>query len=290
MAREGDRASRVFDLLIRGLIAANVVAVVVETVPEVAAVGGGWLHGFEVASVAIFSVEYLLRVWSAPESGRFPGAVKGRLRFAVTPLALVDLFAVLPAYLPMLGVDLRVLRGVRLFRLVRILKIVRYSRSLQSLGRSFRRKREELVLTGFIGGLGVLFAATLMYYAEHPVQPEAFGSIPEAMWWGVVTVTTLGYGDVVPVTFLGRLMAAAFALGGILLIALPTAILGGAFVEELEVASNGAAGGPDTGARGPSGGRGAGGVPGSRAGRGEGASPPDRCPHCGARLDGAAGG
>jgi voltage-gated potassium channel len=256
IAEPGDRASLVFDLAIRGLIAANVVAVVVESMPEVRDAGALWFPAFDVASVAVFSVEYLLRVWSAPEDERYAGAVRGRLRFAVTPLALIDLAAVLPAYLPMLGVDLRILRGVRLVRLVRILKLFRYSRALRSMGRTFRRKRAELLLTLSMVGLLVLVASTLMYYAEHAVQPDTFGSIPEALWWGVVTLTTLGYGDVVPMTLLGRIMGGLFALSGLLIVALPTAILGSAFVEEM--------GGDPTSAREVA-----------------------RCPHCGELLEGA---
>jgi voltage-gated potassium channel len=225
--------------------------------------------------VAVFTVEYLLRLWSAPESGRFTGAIAGRLRFALTPLALVDLFAVLPAYLPMLGVDLRVLRGVRLVRIVRILKLARYSRALRSLGRAFRRRREELVVTFSMIGLVVLIASSVMYYAEHPVQPEAFGSIPESLWWGVVTLTTLGYGDVVPMTVLGRVMGGIFALSGLLLVALPTAILGSAFVQELDERERRS--GDRASARCP---------PGASPGPGRTGEDPVRCPRCGGRLDG----
>lgn len=287
VARPGDRPSRIFDLAIRGLIAANVVAVVVETVPAVRAAAAGWFHAFEVASVAVFTVEYLLRVWSAPEGGRFEGAVRGRLRFAVTPLALVDLAAVLPAYLPFLGVDLRILRGVRLVRLVRILKLARYSRALRSMGAAFRRRREELVLSLSLVGLLVLVASSLMYYAEHAAQPEVFGSIPEALWWGVVTLTTLGYGDVVPVTTLGRVMGGLFALSGVLLIALPTALLGSAFVQEVEGGAEdggGAGGGREAG--GDGGGTGRGGVADEDGGEAAVApgDRPDRCPRCGAPL------
>lgn len=256
IAEPGDRASLVFDLAIRALIAANVLAVVVESIPEVQDVGAQWFRVFDAVSVAVFSIEYLLRVWSAPEDERYEGAVRGRLRFAVTPLALVDLAAVLPAYLPMLGVDLRILRGVRLVRLVRILKLFRYSRALRSMGRTFRRKRAELLLTLSMVGLLLLVASTLMYYAEHTAQPDTFGSIPEALWWGVVTLTTLGYGDVVPMTLLGRIMGGVFALCGLLIVALPTAILGSAFIEEM------------------------GGVP-------KPAREVTRCPHCGALLEGA---
>lgn len=285
MARPGDRTSRRFDLFIRGLIALNVVAVVVETVPELEG-AAGWFHAFELFSVAVFSVEYALRVWSAVESPRYEGAVRGRLRFARTPLALVDLAAVLPAYLPMLGVDLRILRGVRLMRLFRILKLTRYSRSLRSMGRVFRRTREQLLLTLSLIGLIVLVAASLMYYAEHAAQPEAFGSIPEALWWGVVTLTTLGYGDVYPVTTLGRLMGGVFALAGILLVALPTAILGSAYVEELEDGGRSNADADPAGSGAPGDGRP---EEGPDGGRQDEAPSSGRCPACGARLDGSGG-
>lgn len=283
-ARPGDRPSLFFDLCIRALIALNVLAVVVETVPAVEGAGAAWFRGFEVVSVAVFTVEYLLRVWSAPESGRFRGAVVGRLRFALTPLALVDLFAVLPAYLPMLGVDLRILRGVRLVRLVRILKLARYSRAFRSLGQAFRRRREELVLTFSMIAFVVLIASTVMYYAERTVQPEAFGSIPEALWWGVVTLTTLGYGDVVPVTLVGRIMGGVFALSGLLLVALPTAILGSAFVEELDEPGTGGPG-ADAAREGMRRGTTAGPEEGARSAPDDAGAAP-RCPHCGARLDG----
>lgn len=275
IAEPGDRPSRVFDIGIRGLIAANVVAVVVESVPEIQEAAAPWFRAFDLASVAVFSVEYVLRVWSAPEDDRYRRSVRGRLRFMATPLALIDLAAVLPAYLPMVGVDLRILRGVRLVRLVRVLKLARYSRALRSLGRTFRRKREELALTLSMVGLLVLIASTLMYYAEHTVQPETFGSIPDSMWWGVVTLTTLGYGDVVPVTLLGRFMGGLFALSGLLVIALPTAILGSGFVEELASSPTGIPEGERRGAPGV-------GEPG--AGEPEDATPPVRCPRCGARF------
>ncbi len=233
-ADEGDDASRYFDLGIRALIALNVLAVILETVPSVRRTAGPALHVLELVSVAVFSVEYLLRVWSCTASDRYRGAVRGRLRFAITPLALIDLFAVLPAFLPAAGVDLRVLRGARLFRLFRILKLARYSASLRLFGRVFRRRGSHLVVAFSLTAFLLLIASTVMYYAEHAAQPETFASIPHALWWGVVTLTTVGYGDAVPVTVLGRMMAAVFALSGILLIAVPTAILGAGFVEEME--------------------------------------------------------
>lgn len=234
VARPGDRASRLFDIAIRILIALNVLALIVETVPEVEAAAGTWLGAFDVASVAVFTVEYLLRVWSCVEDGRFAAPIRGRLRFARTPLALVDLLAILPFWIPFLGVDLRALRAVRLFRLFRILKIARYSRSLRTFGRVFRSKAEDLVLTLGLVGFLLVMAASLLYFVENAAQPEVFSSIPASMWWGIVTLTTVGYGDVYPVTVAGKVVGGLFALSALLLVALPTAILGAAFVDELE--------------------------------------------------------
>ena len=233
VARPGDRPSWYFDVLIRALIGLNVVVVIVETVPEVDALAGRWLRAFDIASVVVFSVEYVLRIWSCIEDDRYATAIRGRLRFARTPLALVDLLAILPFWIPLLGVDLRVLRAARLFRLFRILKLARYSRALRTFGRVFRRTADDLVLTLALVGFVLLLASSLLYFAEHGAQPEAFPSIPAAMWWGVVTLTTVGYGDVIPVTIAGRLMGGIFAISALLLVALPTAILGAAFVEEL---------------------------------------------------------
>jgi voltage-gated potassium channel len=234
VARPGDRPSEHFDIGIRVLIALNVLAVILETVQTLGRPLQVFFVAFEVFSVAVFTIEYMARVWSSVEAPAYRRPVRGRVRFALTPLALIDLLAVLPSLLPMLGLDLRVLRGMRLFRLFRILKLTRYSASLQTMGRVFRRAREPLIITLSATGLAVLIASAIMYYAEHAAQPELFSSIPAAMWWGVVTLTTLGYGDMYPITTLGRVMGGVFAVSGILLIALPTAILGAAFVDVLQ--------------------------------------------------------
>lgn len=234
VAEAGDRTSWFFDIAIRALIALNIVAVVVETVPSVDLAIGVWLRAFDLFSVAVFSVEYALRVWSCTEDPRFAGTVRGRVRFVRSPLAVIDLLAVLPFWLPVVGADLRILRGVRLLRLFRILKIARYSRALRLFGRVFRNKKPELLLTLALVALLVLIASSLLYYVENPVQPDVFSSVPAAMWWGVVTLTTVGYGDVYPVTTAGRILGGIFAMSGVLLIALPTAILGSAFIAEME--------------------------------------------------------
>lgn len=217
------------------LILLNVVAVLLETVASVAARYGGMLHAFEVLSVAVFTVEYLARLWTAPEDPDHPGAVRGRLGWAITPLALIDLAAVLPFYLPLaVALDLRVLRVLRLLRILRVLKLARYNTAMQTMGRVFRRQRHELLITVFTVAILIVLASTMMYWVEHEAQPEAFASIPHAIWWAVVTLTTVGYGDVVPVTTAGRLLAAVIAVLGIGMIALPAGILGSGFVEEIQ--------------------------------------------------------
>lgn len=248
------------------LILLNVLAIILDTVQSLTVAYGAWLDAFEILSVAVFTVEYLARLWVVPEDPSFRGAVRGRLRWMGTPLAVVDLLAVLPFYLPMLvGVDLRFLRVLRLFRLVRVLKLARYSNAIRSMGRVFRAKRQQLLMTLVLVGVLLIVSSSLMYLAEHEAQPEDFSSIPHTLWWAVITLTTVGYGDAIPITPLGRALGAVIALLGIGMIALPAGILGSGFVDELqreddeaEAAGQGAAG------------------EGDRAGT---------CPHCGKRLD-----
>lgn len=234
VARPADRLSRGFDIALLSLIVLNILAVVLETVDSINQQIGPALCAFEWFSVAVFSAEYLLRLWSAPADPRFAQPIRGRLRFMVTPMALIDLMAVLPAYLPMLGFDLRFVRALRLLRIFRAAKLARYITALRLFGDVIRAKREELVLTTCVFALMLLITSCLMYFAEHDAQPEAFSSIPAAMWWSVVTLTTVGYGDVHPVTSLGRLLASFSAILGIGFFALPTAILGSGFIEEVE--------------------------------------------------------
>jgi voltage-gated potassium channel len=232
-AAAGDTASRIFDIFILSLIAVNVAAIIIESVKSVGLPWKDAFYWFEAFSVAVFSVEYLLRLWSVPEGSPGQPAWKARLRFFFAPLGQVDLWAVLPFFLPFLGVDLRVLRTVRLFRLARIAKVGRYSKAVQLLGRVIRSRRAELAMTFCVLVVLLILSSTMMYFAENEAQPEAFASIPHSMWWAVSTLTTVGYGDVYPVTVFGKIMAAAIAILGIGMFALPTGILGAAFVEEM---------------------------------------------------------
>jgi len=234
VAGAGDTASRVFGIFIVSLISLNIVALVLETVQSAYDLCPGFFRVFEVVSVLIFTAEYLLRLWSCTVMRNYSSPIGGRLRFAVSPLALIDLLAVLPFYLPFLGIDLRFVRAVRLFRLFRIAKLGRYSQAVRTLGKVFVAKKEELGITFFVLLILLLLSSCLMYFAEHDAQPEAFSSIPAAMWWSVTTLTTVGYGDICPVTIGGKALAAVVAILGIGVFALPTGIIGAGFVEEMQ--------------------------------------------------------
>ncbi len=232
-ASDGDLTSRLVDLFIVCLIILNIVMVILETMEELSSRYAAFFEYFEIFSVLVFTVEYLLRLWSSTADEDFKHPVSGRLKFLITPMALIDLIAILPFYLKILPVDLRVMRSLRLFRLFRLFKLARYSESMMSLGRVLRLKRGELYVTMFVLLIMLVLASSLMYYAEHKSQPEAFSSIPAAMWWGMVTLTTVGYGDAYPITPIGKVLGAVIALMGIGLFALPAGILGSGFSEEI---------------------------------------------------------
>lgn len=234
VAKTGDSLSRTFDIVILTLIFLNVLAVFVGSVESVERRWARALELFEAVSVAVFTVEYLARLWSCTVDERFSGSLRGRLRFARRPMTIVDLLAILPFFLPFLGVDLRSLRALRLLRLVRVVKVARYYSSLRLLGNVFRSKKEELVLTTVVMGLLVVVSSSLVYYCENAAQPDLFSSIPATMWWAIATLTTVGYGDMYPVTVMGRLFAGVIAVLGIGMFALPTGILGAGFVEEIQ--------------------------------------------------------
>ena len=186
-------------------------------------------------SVTIFTIEYLLRIWSCTADPRYSHPIYGRARFVVTPMALLDLMAILPFYGQILGLgslDLRILRAVRLS--ARVARLARLSPGFDTLMRVARAKRTELSIVIAMLLVLLLLASSLMYFAEHEAQPDLFSSIPQTMWWSIITLTTVGYGDVYPVTYAGRVLAGVMAVLGIGLFALPAGILGSGFVDELD--------------------------------------------------------
>jgi voltage-gated potassium channel len=231
--KTGDRASVIFDWFMVVLILANVAAFAAETDEFVAARFGTAFAVFNAVSIAIFTVEYLLRLWVCvdhPPLWRY-GPLAVRFRWATTPSMLIDLAVILPFYLSLLlTVDLRMLR---VFRLLRFLKLARFSPALDSLGRVLYAERRAM-LGALIVMLGLLiFSASVIYALEHKVQPDVFGSVPKSMWWALATLTTVGYGDVVPVTVLGKMFGGLVMLFGLGMFALPIAIVSSGFAREI---------------------------------------------------------
>lgn len=233
-AKPGDNPSRIFDISILILITLNVIAVIVGSVQSIQERFSGFLDMFEVVSVVVFTIEYVARLWSCTTAPRFQGSIKGRIRFLAHGMSMIDLLAILPFYLPFWGVDLRTLRVLRLLRVVRITKIGRYYSSLNLIRDVFKAKKEELILTSFLMGLLLVLSSSILYFCENEIQPKTFSSIPATMWWAVATLTTVGYGDMYPVTLLGKSCASIIAILGIGMFALPTGILGAGFVEALQ--------------------------------------------------------
>ncbi|BDM81983.1 ion transporter [Acaryochloris marina] len=235
VADAGDRASQIFDISLLVLILANLVVITLETVEGLTTQYRTYFEVCETVSITIFTIEYLLRIWSCTAAPDFQHPVLGRLKFLFTPLALIDLMALAPFYLPLLiPIDIRFIRFVRLLRVLRLFKLSRYFQSFQVLGNILKSKRDELLVT-LMGVFGLLWlASTMMYFIEHDAQPEAFANIPATMWWGVATLTTVGYGDIYPVTTAGRVLGSVISILGIGLFALPTGILASGFTEELD--------------------------------------------------------
>ena len=233
IAKPGDTVSKLFDLFMLGLIFLNVVAVVIGTVASIQESYGAAFNALEIFSVLVFTLEYLLRLWSCTSAPSFKRPLTGRIRFALTPMEIIDLLAILPFYLPFMGVDLRFLRVLRLLRIIRIAKVGRYYSSLEVIRGVVIAKKEELLLSVFIMLILLLLSSCIMYYCENQAQPEAFPDIPSTMWWSIITLTTVGYGDIFPITPIGKIFAAMIAILGVGMFALPTGILGAGFVEAI---------------------------------------------------------
>lgn len=228
-----DRLGTLVNLGLVVLIIANVVAFTLETVPSIAKSYGPWLTAFDNFCVGVFTVEYVCRLWACVElpflSGKSPW--RARLDYARRPMQMIDLIAIAPAYLAyLLPFDTTVLR---MLRLLRFLKAARYSAALHSLLQVFREEWSALLGTVIIMLSLTLFAGTVMHTIEGHVQPEKFGTVPDAMWWAIVTLGTIGYGDVVPVTALGKLFAGFVIILGVATFALPIAILSKGFAQEV---------------------------------------------------------
>ncbi len=228
-----DRLARTINVSLIALILLNVVAIILESVTSIHARYAVAFRYFEIFSVLTFTVEYLARVWSSIDlkQAKDQSPIIGRLKYMLSPLALVDLIAILPFYLAFyVSIDLRFLRGLRLLRLF---KLARYSPALSALLDVVQKEAETLLAAIVVLLILLVMAAGGIYVLENEIQPETFGSIPAAMWWAIVTLTTLGYGDVVPVTTGGKMFGGLIGLLGIGMIALPAAILASGFADNI---------------------------------------------------------
>lgn len=231
---ENDLASNIFDGTIIGLICINVLLLVAGTfdMPE-------WFTRvsdvIETVSVVIFSAEYLARLWTSDFKYSDKSPLVARIKYIFTFMALIDLLAILPFYLPFLfPIDLRVLRALRVLRLFRLFKMGRYTTAFSTIGKVFKEKSHQLISSMIVVGLLMVITSLLMYNVEHEAQPEVFKNAFSGLWWAVATLTTVGYGDIYPVTDAGRVLSGIIALLGIGLVAVPTGIISAGFMEAVD--------------------------------------------------------
>lgn len=216
------RTGRLFDWVVIALIVYSIVTLTLETLPDLDRSARQFLWYSEVIVTLAFTCEYLLRIWVAERKGAYVFSFSG----------LIDLLAILPFYLTlalgMAGVDLRAVRAFRLFRLLRLFKLARYNQALGRLGRAFWIAREEMILYLFLTLILLYLSAVGIYYFENPAQPESFQSIGHCLWWALITLTTVGYGDIYPVTLGGRIFTFFVLMTGLGIVAIPAGLIASA--------------------------------------------------------------
>lgn len=235
---ENNLASNIFDFFIILLIIINILLVIADTFDLPNRIHMIF-NGIEVFSIIVFTIEYLLRFWTSdfiyPQKTPF----RARLKYAFSFIAVIDLLAILPFYIPFLiPVDLRVLRAIRIVRLLRIFKFNRYTDAFSIIGRVLKNKASQLMSSIFVVLTLVIITSVLMYNFENASQPDKFRNVFDGMWWAVATFTTVGYGDIYPVTAIGKLLSGIIAMLGIGLVAVPTGIISAGFVEQTQCSDN----------------------------------------------------
>jgi len=224
---------RIFEFLLVTIVILNILAILAESVVPLHQEYALLFERFEIFTILFFTIEYVARIYSIVESPKYSHPVKGRISFMLSPIAIVDLLAFLPFYFVFFPMDLRFLRIFRLMALFRVFKIARYLHALKLFKRVLVDRKEQLVLSFLFILFVLVIISFIMFHAENEAQPDKFTSIPATMWWGIATITTVGYGDMVPVTPLGKFLGGLFAIAGVGLLALPAGILSSGFYESL---------------------------------------------------------
>lgn len=214
------RTGRIFDLLIQFIIIVSLISFCIETLPELKPSTVEILKSFEYITIAIFTIEYILRIWVADK----------KVKFIFSFYGLIDLFAILPFYLTF-GIDLRSIRIFRLIRLFRIFKMLRFNQAILHFSKAIRSIKEELILFFIVSSFLIFLSAVGIYYFENPAQPEVFKSVFHSLWWAIATLTTVGYGDIYPITTGGKIFTSIMLLIGIGVIAVPTGLIASALTK-----------------------------------------------------------
>ena len=222
------------DMIIPSLIVLNLTDFIASTSPSLSLGYKLLFEYIEIISSLVFTLEYVLRMWVCTVDSKYSHPIYGRLKYALTPLSMINFISILPFYLLLLFPNLSFVYIISILRLLRLIKISRYSESVRILGSVLYAKKEELLATAFAVFILLIFASSLMYFVESSAQPQSFGSLPDARWWGVVTLTTVGYGDIYPITLIGRFLASILAFLGIGIFALAAGIISSSFSEEVQ--------------------------------------------------------
>ncbi len=227
-------ANKAFNITIMLLIVLNVIMVIVDTVSGLPLWIKKTLLIIELTSIIIFTIEYILRLWTAIYIYPHLSHTRARLRYVFSYMALIDLLAILPFYLPFIfTVDLRILRMIRLSRLLRVMKVNRYSNSLHTLSNVLKKKSPQLISSTVIVSILIIISAVTMFNLEHKAQPTVFKNLFSSIWWAIATLTTVGYGDIYPITPFGKILSGLIAILGIGLVAIPTGIISSGFMESI---------------------------------------------------------
>lgn len=230
----GDGKLSALNWVLVAIIVAALATSILSTEPLVVSRAPALFQNLEIAFGILFSVEYLARLWTSPEAEGADSDWVKRRKFAFSLLGLLDLLVIVTALSPLLTANLGVLRTLRLLRLFAFAKFGRFSEAFKELAATVYERRFELYVTVSLASVLLLFGATILYLLEGGIQPDKFGSIPRALWWSIITLTTVGYGDVSPITPMGKFAASIVALAGIGLVAMPTGIMAAAFSEAMQ--------------------------------------------------------